>query len=129
MDKSVLKRTRANTALGGTLITLGLLTYSFALYLFLSSPTPEVDVDQLRTQVEQNCKKVVDRLGFVSTGRSPLIISEGGLSDPYEKLARATVAIQSCLGYELREFCLGTACNVEGATGGLRMTLAVNLNK
>ena len=106
-----------------TLIVVGVVMMSFGGYYLLSSYTYKVDDAVFQNNLEKNCMSALTHNGFMAQkvkNTPEIYANKVGLSDAKLKIAQSSLVIKSCLGYELKEYCVGSECdNIQG----IEMTL------
>lgn len=130
MISTYLKRQRLiNGAISGLLFTVGLgLTGYGALAMVADyQPEPEV-VDSILDELTTHCVKAVEQSGLVISEQSADRISAMNfdLNDPQKQIARISIGIQQCVGYQLAEFCMGSACASAPVTISLQKVVTSN---
>ncbi len=110
----------ANRFIGILLLLVGFAGVGGGAWLVLSPVHPHgLDKAAILAQTRGACEGSLKALSIGYSGTLSLTIAEPGLQDPYGALARASLILLSCPGYELDTFCLGTGCDVIG----MKMTI------
>lgn len=109
-----------NRFVGILLLLLGFAGIAGGVWQVFSPVHPRgLDRTAVLAQTRNACETSLKALAIGYSGTTSLTIAEAGLQDPYGALARASLILLSCPGYELESFCLGTGCDLSG----MKMTI------
>lgn len=109
-----------NRFIGILLLLLGWAGIGGGVWQILSPVHPRgLDKTAVLAKTRAACEESLKALSIGYSGQTSLTIAEAGLNDPYGSLARASLILLSCPGYELETFCLGTGCELSG----MKMTI------
>jgi len=114
-----MKNKTANIIFGLIFSILGLAAFGIGMKLILVPGVAPAELEKQALVNTGNCSKSLREMFKATTGDKIFTVREAGLQDAEVKLAKASLAISLCRGYELTKFCIGTGCKIEG----MEMTL------
>lgn len=114
MISSYLKRQRAiNGSIAGLLLLTGLGLVGYGAYTITDAMGKSPEIQQvMKSELKQSCIRGFSRVGMsaIAGDNGRVTVQWYDLEDPRGLVAKASTAIQQCVGFDLEAFCMGDGC-------------------